>query len=69
MKLDDDIHNYYEHLILERIEHLGLEKTKSTDYIADLCCLALKSGTASGISDMKSTWRFIFRKTKDIKWK
>lgn len=41
MKLDDDIHNYYEHLILERIEHLGLNKTKSNDYIADLCCLAL----------------------------
>ena len=41
MKLDDDIHNYYEHLILERIEHLGLQKGKSADYIADLCCLAL----------------------------
>lgn len=41
MKLDDDIHNYYEHLILERIETLKLSKTKSTDYIADLCCLAL----------------------------
>lgn len=41
MKLDDDIHNYYEHLILERVEDLGLDKTKSNDYIADLCCLAL----------------------------
>ena len=41
MKLDDDIHNYYEHLILERIEILGLNSTKSEDYIADLCCLAL----------------------------
>ena len=41
MKLDDDIHNYYEHLVLERIEFLGLNKTKSEDYIADLCCLAL----------------------------
>ena len=41
MKLDDDIHNYYEHLILDRIQLLGLEKTKSADYIADLCCLAL----------------------------
>jgi hypothetical protein len=41
MKLDDDIHNYYEHLVLERIENLGLNKTKSEDYIADLCCLAL----------------------------
>lgn len=41
MKLDDDIHNYYEHLVLERIEKLGLNKTKNSDYIADLCCLAL----------------------------
>jgi hypothetical protein len=41
MKLDDDIHNYYEHLILERIEKLNLNKTKSPDYIADLSCLAL----------------------------
>lgn len=41
MKLDDDIHNYYEHLVLERIEDLGLNKTRSGDYIADLCCLAL----------------------------
>ncbi|MCF2946882.1 late competence development ComFB family protein [Paraglaciecola aquimarina] len=41
MKLDDDIHNYYEHLVLERIESLGLNKTKSEDYLADLCCLAL----------------------------
>ena len=41
MKLDDDIHNYYEHLILERIEMLGINKNKDNDYIADLCCLAL----------------------------
>lgn len=41
MKLDDDIHNYYEHLVLERIESLGLAKGKDEDYLADLCCLAL----------------------------
>jgi hypothetical protein len=41
MKLDDDIHNYYEHLVLERITTLGLNKTKNEDYLADLCCLAL----------------------------
>lgn len=41
MKLDDDIHNYYEHLVLDRIESLGLNKTKDEDYLADLCCLAL----------------------------
>lgn len=41
MKLDDDIHNYYEHLVLDRIAELGLDKNKSADYVADLCCLAL----------------------------
>ena len=41
MKLDDDIHNYYEHLVLERIEILGLNKSKEENYLADLCCLAL----------------------------
>ncbi|GAB2709611.1 late competence development ComFB family protein [Aliiglaciecola aliphaticivorans] len=41
MKLDDDIHNYYEHLLLERIESLNLNDRKNSDYIADLCCLAL----------------------------
>lgn len=41
MKLDDDIHNYYEHLVLDRIESLGLNKSKDENYLADLCCLAL----------------------------
>ncbi|KXI27980.1 late competence development ComFB family protein [Paraglaciecola hydrolytica] len=41
MKLDDDIHNYYEHLVLEQIERLGLNKSQTEDYLADLCCLAL----------------------------
>ncbi len=41
MKLDDDIHNYYEHLVLEHISKLGLDKTKSAGYLADLCCLTL----------------------------
>ncbi|MBZ2162484.1 late competence development ComFB family protein [Alteromonas stellipolaris] len=41
MKLDDDIHNYYEHLVLQRVTELGLDITKSPDYLADLCCLAL----------------------------
>ncbi|MDO6567191.1 late competence development ComFB family protein [Alteromonas sp. 1_MG-2023] len=41
MKLDDDIHNYYEHLVLERVTELGLDNSKSPDYLADLCCLAL----------------------------
>ena len=41
MKLDDDIHNYYEHLVLLRLSELELDKTKSSDYLADICCLAL----------------------------
>lgn len=41
MKLDDDIHNYYEHLVLQRLSELELDKTKTADYLADLCCLAL----------------------------
>lgn len=41
MKMDDDIHNYYEHLVLDRITKLGLDKNKSPDYLADVCCLAL----------------------------
>jgi hypothetical protein len=41
MKLDDDIHNYYEHLVLEKIETLGLNQNKPADYLADLTCLVL----------------------------
>ncbi|CAD5285121.1 conserved hypothetical protein [Alteromonas sp. 38] len=41
MKLDDEIHNYYEHLILELPTELGLNSTKSSDCLADLCCLVL----------------------------
>lgn len=41
MKLDDDIHNYYEHLVLEHIAELKLPLASDEDYVADLCCLAL----------------------------
>ncbi|MFT5541062.1 MAG: hypothetical protein ACI97K_000082 [Glaciecola sp.] len=41
MKLDDDIHNYYEHLVLEKMEALGFNKSKSADYLADVTCLIL----------------------------
>ncbi len=41
MKLDDDIHNYYEHLVLEKMEALGFNKSKSADYLADVTCLVL----------------------------
>ncbi len=41
MKLDDDIHNFYEQLVLERLEKLGVHESKDADYVADLCCLVL----------------------------
>lgn len=41
MKLDDDIHNYYEHLVTDQIVALGLDKSAEADYLADLCCLVL----------------------------
>lgn len=41
MKLDDDIHNYYEHLVLDRITEMKIAGEKDENYIADLCCLAL----------------------------
>ncbi|MBF7072433.1 late competence development ComFB family protein [Glaciecola sp. MH2013] len=41
MKLDDDIHNYYEHLVLEKITSLKLVQSKSDDFLADLSCLVL----------------------------
>ena len=41
MKLDDDIHNYYEHLVLDKLSAMDINKTKSADYLADLCCLVL----------------------------
>lgn len=41
MKLDDDIHNYYEQLVLQRIEELKLTEKYDTNFIADLCCLTL----------------------------
>jgi hypothetical protein len=41
MKLDDDIHNYYEHLVLDHIVEIGLHESKDNNYLADLTCLAL----------------------------
>lgn len=39
MKLNDDIANYYEHLVLEHIAELNINR--DDDYIADLCCIVL----------------------------
>lgn len=41
MKLDDDIHNYYEKLLLDHIVELELDNVKDSEYLADLCCISL----------------------------
>lgn len=41
MKLDNDIHNFYEHIVLEHLGLMGMDKTKDADYIADLSCIVL----------------------------
>ncbi|CAI3801759.1 late competence development ComFB family protein [Rheinheimera sp. MM224] len=41
MKLDDDIHNYYEKLLLDHLVELRLDDEYDTEYLADLCCIVL----------------------------
>lgn len=41
MKLDDDIHNYYEKLLLDHLVELRLDEEYDTEYLADLCCIVL----------------------------
>ncbi len=42
MKLDDDIHNYYERLVIDKLESMGItEEKENPNYLADLCCLVL----------------------------
>ncbi|KAF7765876.1 hypothetical protein PUND_a1622 [Pseudoalteromonas undina] len=41
MRLDDDIHNFYEKLVLEEIEKRKLNERYSDDVMADFCCTVL----------------------------
>lgn len=41
MKLDLEIHNFYEHLVLEHLQENNLNEKYDQDFIADLCCLTL----------------------------
>ncbi|NTS77797.1 late competence development ComFB family protein [Catenovulum sp. SM1970] len=41
MKLDDDIHNYYEKLVVDKLTDSGLADSKGSDFLADLSCLVL----------------------------
>ncbi|MCO4800014.1 MAG: late competence development ComFB family protein [Colwelliaceae bacterium] len=41
MKISDDIHNYYEKLVVQNFAALKLEETYDADFIADLTCVVL----------------------------
>lgn len=41
MKISDDIHNYYEKLVLQQFTALKLEERYDADFIADLTCVVL----------------------------
>lgn len=41
MKLDLDIHNYYEHLVMEYLNSHKEFDNYDVEFIGDLCCLAL----------------------------
>lgn len=41
MTFDDDIHNFYERLVADRIEELELDKHHDQEFLADLSCLVL----------------------------
>jgi hypothetical protein len=41
MKLDDDIHNYYEKLLLDHLVELKITEDHDAEYLADLCCIVL----------------------------
>ncbi|MGL5286418.1 MAG: late competence development ComFB family protein [Aeromonas sp.] len=41
MKLDSDIHNFYEYLVLQALREEALAQHLTPDQLADLCCLTL----------------------------
>lgn len=41
MKIADDIHNYYENLVIEHFDELKIEETHDEDFVADLTCIVL----------------------------
>lgn len=45
MRISDDIHNYYEKLVLQHFNVLKLEEKHDTDFIADLTCVVLNQLT------------------------
>lgn len=41
MKLHDDVHNYYEKVMLDRIVQRNLQNKYDDDVMADFCCTVL----------------------------
>ncbi|MGB1198865.1 MAG: late competence development ComFB family protein [Thalassotalea sp.] len=41
MKISDDIHNFYEKLVVQRFAELKVEENYDSDFIADLTCVVL----------------------------
>ncbi|MBU2917579.1 late competence development ComFB family protein [Psychrosphaera sp. F3M07] len=41
MQLNDDIHNYYEKLVIDYITLHKLDKRFSNEFLSDLCCIVL----------------------------
>ncbi|BBN80893.1 hypothetical protein PA25_08780 [Pseudoalteromonas sp. A25] len=41
MKLHDDVHNYYERIVLEKIIEHNLDKKYDEEVMADFCCTVL----------------------------
>ena len=41
MQLNDDIHNYYEKLVVDYINLNNLDKRFSVEFLSDLCCIVL----------------------------
>ena len=41
MQLNDDIHNYYEKLVIDYINLNNLDKRFPSDLLSDLCCIVL----------------------------
>ncbi|MGJ8693279.1 MAG: late competence development ComFB family protein [Thalassotalea sp.] len=45
MRISDDIHNYYEKLVLQNFATLKLDEKHDPDFIADLTCVVLNQLT------------------------
>ncbi len=41
MKISDDIHNYYEKLVIQQFAQMKVEENHDQDFIADLTCVVL----------------------------